>query len=136
MSVNNNKRITKAARYNAKKINYDRIATSYRNIHICGILSIDKHMTNYTMSYRRHLLLSKGNYVNVCLPLIGQHSKTPFTNEKPFETPPPFGTPIAPVTPVSLQPSPHWCKLAADFYPTVKAAYVMKVRSQRKTERV
>ncbi len=90
MSVNNNKRITKAARYNAKKINYDRIATSYRNIHICGILSIDKHMTNYTMSYRRHLLLSKGNYVNVCLPLIGQHSKTPFTNEKPFETPPTF----------------------------------------------
>ncbi len=51
---------------------------------------------NYTMSYRCHLLLSKGNYVNVCLPLIGQHSKTPFINEKPFGTPPPFGTPIAP----------------------------------------
>ncbi len=42
------------------------------------------------MSYRRHLLLSKGNYVNVCLPLIGQNSKMPFTNEKPFGTPPTF----------------------------------------------
>ncbi len=69
MSVNNNKLITKAARYNAKEINYDRIVTSYRNIHICGILSIDKRMTNYTMSYRHHLLLSKGNYVNVMFTL-------------------------------------------------------------------
>ena len=53
-------------------------------------------MNNYLTSYRRHLLLSKGNYVNVYLPLIGQHSKTPFTNKKPFGTPLPFGTPIAP----------------------------------------